>query len=347
MRTPKATETVMDIFNYNKTVKRHEDKLTPMLWGPPGAGKSDIVFQIGESLTWEGQAYTVNDVRLSSLNPVDVRGLPFVNQATGRSEFSLPYFFPQETPTVVFLDEINTAPKINQVTAYEMARNYSVGGKLFPISTMVIMAGNRAEDKGATFDMPEPLKNRMVHITVEPHIEDWTMWATRSGISEEVVSFLNFRPGLLFKPASGKENGFPTPRSWSALSASLSFADDTELHTGIVGGGAAGEFAGFRKLRNQLPNLDQVLATGVSFDTRQLDQSVRYAYIIGLFYRVLTKPELTGNYFKLISDKTLSNEFLVLGWMLVKPVAAIAEQLSNYPEFIKRIQSVRQDLVLV
>ncbi|MCW5587386.1 MAG: ATPase, partial [Chromatiales bacterium] len=45
-----------------------------MLWGPPGVGKSDMIRQTGER-----HAAPVIDIRLSQMEPSDLRGIPFRN----------------------------------------------------------------------------------------------------------------------------------------------------------------------------------------------------------------------------------------------------------------------------
>src|SRR3989337_1072678 len=43
-----------------------------MLWGPPGVGKSQMVAQVAA-----GHKAPVIDIRLSQLEPTDLRGIPF------------------------------------------------------------------------------------------------------------------------------------------------------------------------------------------------------------------------------------------------------------------------------
>ena len=43
-----------------------------MLWGPPGVGKSQIVAQVAEK-----NDIPVIDIRLSQMEPSDLRGIPF------------------------------------------------------------------------------------------------------------------------------------------------------------------------------------------------------------------------------------------------------------------------------
>ena len=50
---------------------RHRLKLSTMIWGPPGIGKSSIVAQ-----TADAHRLRFIDLRLSQLAPTDLRGLP-------------------------------------------------------------------------------------------------------------------------------------------------------------------------------------------------------------------------------------------------------------------------------
>jgi len=59
-----------------------ERKVPVFLWGPPGIGKSSIVAQIAKE-----KDIGFIDLRLSLLDPTDLRGIPFFdakNQAAGR-----------------------------------------------------------------------------------------------------------------------------------------------------------------------------------------------------------------------------------------------------------------------
>src|SRR3989304_1790116 len=75
-----------------------------MLWGPPGVGKSQMVAQVAAR-----HAVPIIDVRLSQMEPTDLRGIPF---RTGEwVEWAVPAMLPnaqRHGPAgVLFLDEIN------------------------------------------------------------------------------------------------------------------------------------------------------------------------------------------------------------------------------------------------
>jgi len=72
--------------------------------GGPGVGKSSVVKQLAETLN-----VPLRDVRALLLDPVDLRGLPFLG-SDGRSKWATPEFLPQNGAGILFLDELNTAP---------------------------------------------------------------------------------------------------------------------------------------------------------------------------------------------------------------------------------------------
>lgn len=61
-----------------------------MLWGPPGIGKSSIVRQAAIEAGISENNFS--DIRLSTLEPVDLRGIPSV--VSGRTVYNPPDFFP-------------------------------------------------------------------------------------------------------------------------------------------------------------------------------------------------------------------------------------------------------------
>lgn len=86
------------------TLKGHHTPV--MLWGPPGVGKSQIIMQIGQQ-----NDLPVIDIRLSQMEPSDLRGIPFKNN--DKVEWAVPSMLPDEhqhgAAGILFLDEINSA----------------------------------------------------------------------------------------------------------------------------------------------------------------------------------------------------------------------------------------------
>ncbi|KKK85320.1 hypothetical protein LCGC14_2774500, partial [marine sediment metagenome] len=69
------------------------------LWGPPGVGKSNVVAQVADKM-----GYTLVDVRAALLDPVDLRGLPVIED--GKVRWCPPDFLPKGKKKLLFLDEL-------------------------------------------------------------------------------------------------------------------------------------------------------------------------------------------------------------------------------------------------
>jgi MoxR-like ATPase len=226
------------------------------IWGGPGIGKSALVHQLADS-----QEMALQDIRALLLDPVDLRGLPFLGN-DGRSKWATPEFLPQAGEGVLFLDELNAAPAMVQASCYQLVLDRKLGEYTLPPGWAIIAAGNRDSDRAVTTRMPTPLRNRFVHLEFEVDAQEWSEWAIQNGIRAEVIAFLRFRPELL-SMFDRDANAFPSPRSWEFVSRILDSAPDQaiehELFAGAVGTGAATEFSAFLRMFRDLPNIDAIL----------------------------------------------------------------------------------------
>jgi len=226
------------------------------LWGGPGIGKSAVVHQLAAILK-----VALQDVRALLLDPVDLRGLPFLGQ-DGRSKWATPEFLPQDGAGILFLDELNAAPAMVQAGCYQLVLDRKLGEYTLPEGWAIIAAGNRDSDRAVTTRMPTPLRNRFVHLELEVDLQDWSEWAIEAGVRPEVIAFLRFRQELL-SAFDRDANAFPSPRSWEFVSRILDATPDQsvehELVAGAVGSGAATEFSAFLKTFRELPNIDAIL----------------------------------------------------------------------------------------
>ncbi len=233
-----------------------------MLWGPPGVGKSQIVAQVGQR-----HHVPVIDIRLSQMEPSDLRGIPF--RENGLVEWAIPSLLPDANrhgvQGILFLDEITSAVPSVSAAAYQLILDRRLGDYRVPPGWAIFAAGNRQGDRGVTYTMPAPLANRFSHFEVELNLDDWVTWAYQNGIDERIIGFLRFRPEQLFKfdPAQNPV-AFPTPRSWEFAHRALQkFANTPPLLLGslqaCVGPAAGIELKAFVDSLDQMPDLDAIL----------------------------------------------------------------------------------------
>lgn len=263
----------------NKLV-RHRLMFSTMIWGPPGIGKSSIVAQTAQAHDME-----IIDLRLSQLAPTDLRGLPVAED--GVSRWYPPEFLPREGKGILFLDEINLAPPAMQGMAQQLILDRRVGSYRVPDRWFVWAAGNRKEDRAAVFDMPAPLANRFIHLTVEPHFESFKAYALGQDMHEHLLAFLSFRPALLHK-LDPQQPAWPSPRSWMVASKLYRVGLDI-AH--VVGVGVTAEFNAFLKLYNQLPNIEAILQGDGDALGFPKEPSQRYALTMALTIRASSLQE--------------------------------------------------------
>ncbi|MGD2138303.1 MAG: MoxR family ATPase, partial [Gammaproteobacteria bacterium] len=234
----------------------HGQHTPVMLWGPPGVGKSQMVAQVAAD-----HGMPVIDIRLSQMEPSDLRGIPF--RVDGQVEWAVPSMLPdgmRHGPQgILFLDEITSVPPSVSAAAYQLILDRRLGAYEVPPGWAIFAAGNRQGDRGVTYTMPAPLANRFSHFDVDVNLDDWVAWAYANGIDERLIAFLRFRPDLLFEfdPAHNPV-AFPSPRSWEFAHRALQkFGDVRDLLTGslqaCVGPAAGVELSAFVENLDQLP----------------------------------------------------------------------------------------------
>ena len=229
------------------------------LWGAPGVGKSDLVAQVAEDHKLE-----LRDVRLSLLDPIDLKGFPTIDTVKKQMKWLPADFLPKKGKGLLFLDEMNQAPQSVQGAAYQLVLNRRIGEYELPEGWSVMAAGNRAGDRSIVHTMPSALANRFVQLDYDGNVDDWNMWAMENKLHDDLRAFIQFRPNLLhsFDPLTNPR-AFPSPRSWAFVNDiykdGYSEDDQLEMIKGTVGEGAAAEFSGFVRLIKDLPRVDQVL----------------------------------------------------------------------------------------
>lgn len=250
-------------------------KHSVFLWGPPGIGKSSVVKKVAKDCKLE-----LVDLRISQLAPTDLRGLPFIEK--GQAKFAPPSFLPTTGRGILCVDEFNMASPSMMGIAQQLILDRQVGDYSVPEDWFIIAAGNRTEDRAAVSQMPAPVANRFIHFNVDADLASWKEYAIKTGVNEQIISFLNFRPQLLFN-FNKNATAWPSPRSWEFANTLLDVDIDIEA---AVGGGTAAEFYAYQSIYSRLPDVDAVIA-GESVDV-PTEPSLMYAVCGALVSRSKT-----------------------------------------------------------
>ena len=262
-----------------------------MLWGPPGAGQSQLVAQAAAR-----HRVPVIDVRLAQMEPTDLRGIPFRD---GRNVvWSVPAMLPDATRHgergILFLDEITSAPPTVTAAAYQLILDRRLGEYRVPEGWAIVAAGNRHGDRGLVYQMPSPLANRLTHFDLDPDLDDWIAWAHAQGIDSRLTAFLRFRPDLLFDfDAARASHAFPSPRSWEFAHRALQkFGSDPDLLAdalkACVGAAAALACKTFIDHIGALPDVAAIAAGGEAGVPVSID--LQYAVAAALVRHVARLP---------------------------------------------------------
>lgn len=271
------------------------------IWGPPGIGKSEIVVDIAHN-RFPGNNHLI-DLRLALMEPTDLRGFPYRDEASNQMEWAPPADLPSAELAALydwvflFLDELNSAPPSVQAAAYQLILNRRIGRYVLPGNVIIIAAGNRENDRGVTYRMPAPLANRFRHIAMQVDFDDWQQWAINNNIHPDVIGYLSYHKGDLFQfDAKSASTAWASPRSWTYVSEIL--GDDTfdsvpdmeqkvEV-SGAVGEGMSGRFLEHRRVASKMPKPEDILTGQVTkLDPAMKGEiSAKYAMIVATTYEV-------------------------------------------------------------
>lgn len=312
----------------SSVIRCFEAEIAPFIAGQPGIGKSAIANQLAAKYKLK-----VIDLRLSQCDPTELQGLP--TNVDGR----LGYLPPMNLPLagdpipdgyegwVLFLDEMNTAPKAVAAAAYKLLDRMVGQHKLHP-NVFIIAAGNRDNDGAITTPMSTATTSRMAKLELIPHLGEWIEWAVGQGIDGRILGFLNFRPEMFntFDPKS--KESFACPRTWERVSklikgSEVSLRNDFDLIKGVVGN-CAREFIEYCGLYGNLATLEEILNNpkGIEIPNRN-DLKFAYAGFITSHITVENAPKMMA------FTSRLPIEFQITA---LRPTFRVKKELIRVPE---------------
>ncbi len=219
-----------------------------MLWGTRGVGKSSIVRQVAAHF-----GAPLVDLRLTTIEPVDIRGAIFADERQAKTVWFPPEFLPtpEQPAGILFLDELTAADQRLQISAYSLILDRRVGNYRLPDGWQIVAAGNASFHGAVSHDMGTALADRMFHFHVQATIEAFLDHAIAQGFAPEVMAYLRVRPDKLDDTQAQLAQDHlvgASPRGWEdvsrVLQSSLSEGARRQFVQGRIGAANAAEFFG-------------------------------------------------------------------------------------------------------
>lgn len=267
-----------------------------LVWGRPGTGKTSFINMFVDVIgRW------LETVIASIREPSDFAGLPIIT-SDDTVNLAAPSWVKriiekkekENISSVVFLDEISTAPPAVQAALLRPTFEGAVGDEQLPDDVWFIAAANPVDTSSGTWTLSAALANRFIHIDWDVDMLAWVE-GMQNGFKMDgaidilpdgwedtlpqyrtlISSFIKARPALLLKqPDNTDESGkaWPSPRTWDnasrvlAACRSVNLDKNTTLNliAGCIGPGPASEFFNWEK-ELDLPDPETLLANPDAF----------------------------------------------------------------------------------
>ena len=306
LRTPEIKSLIIKM--YEKLPKPISSIL---LLGRAGIGKSEIVYQLAESLANKlnkklvmyddltaneilqnpDQYFVVLDLRLSECEPSDFIGIPYRRDSyVEYAPLKYAYVF-RKVSGIIFLDEITNITRDDVKSAcYKLLLDRMFGFTKINDNVLIIGAGNTSDISSIAQPLPAPLINRcIVILTNPPTIEEWNEYMNAKYSDQwckRTFAYLMLNQNDFIKDPDAPEtfNQYPTPRTWTKLALVLTpkpFEIYTEKEIKSLCCGLLGEEVGlkfFKFLKYQVPSIQDILDKPELY--RRLDIDVKAIFVV-------------------------------------------------------------------
>lgn len=261
---------------YNHGIER-----TILFRGSPGIGKTSIAKQAAEILRTRYPDFHCVVVNPSTLPADEIGGIPDLvrdpNGGVTSTDYALPKWFPiadtnpQWRGFIVLDDALQGAGDIQKALANLTLARELRGYKL-PKGAMVVVTGNRVEDKAGVARTLTHFADRMAWVNVKTGADQWIEnFAVPNNLAEEVIAYIMRHKDEKLNQFDPNVEKCATPRTWAAVSDWVKYLNtitDTNrrarlahsILSGELGQGEAITFWAFCKLYRELPNIADILA---------------------------------------------------------------------------------------
>ena len=311
------------------------------IWGAPGIGKSALVEKFASDM-----GLPCVSLLGSQLAPEDIIGIPQIKGDT--SEFLPPKMIARKEPYVLFLDELNACSQEVQKAFYSLIHERRIGEYHLPEGSIVVGAGNRAQDSAIVKTMSSALINRMFHVQMKAAPSQWIKWAQENRLHPWVIDYITQRPDHLFSEPPKTEEPFSTPRSWHMLSDALieygagekmlssevlkmlSYACLTPSHAGM--------FLAYTKSLKNKHMLSDIIAENAKWPSKPEDRDILYFLAQSFRAKLLTelpksKQDISGNMLSFVyRSKGMIKELATINFEIAQMVVASDDE-SSLPDW--------------
>lgn len=301
------------------------------IWGAPGIGKSALVEQFAKEI-----GMPCVSLLGSQLAPEDIIGIPQIRDDT--SEFLPPKMIARKEPYVLFLDELNACSQEVQKAFYSLIHERRIGEYHLPEGSIVVGAGNRAQDSAIVKTMSSALINRMFHVQMKADAGQWIKWAHGNALHPWVIDYIIQRPDHLFSEPPKTEEPFSTPRSCHMLSDALTEygAGKREISTdtlkilsyACLTPSHAGMFLAYTKTLKNTHLLDEIISQKAKWPDKPEDRDILYFLAQSFRAKLLAelpkgKQDISGNMLSFIyRAKGMIKELSVINFEIAQMTVA-------------------------
>lgn len=224
--------------------------------GSMGIGKSAIWKQITDELNMG-----LVDLRLAQLEPGDIIGVPRSDEATGRTVWRKPEWWPNEgTSGVIHLDELNRAPVDVRQAVFQLVLDKKMHTHTLPSGWYVHASVNPDNGNYQVEQLDQAMTRRFCNIKLVPNIDDWAAYWHKTHAADDphadLISRFIFTNEKLFSfeetfEIDVKYNPDGYRMVWELMNAGV-LADEavqSEVVQGLIGKEAAVAFIAFMDKR--------------------------------------------------------------------------------------------------
>lgn len=178
---------------------QHSEKIpSPIcIWGEHGIGKTQLVQEIARQK--DCQFLYIAPAQFEEMG--DLVGMPrIVKNKAGDdiSEFAPPEWVPTHPgPGILLIDDVNRADDRILRGIMQLLQNYELVSWKLPKDWIIVLTANPDGGDYSVTSMDDAMITRMVHVTMEFNLKNWSAWAEQNQIDPRGIEFVLAYPEVM------------------------------------------------------------------------------------------------------------------------------------------------------